>query len=47
MPLKFQIQKYFEKDDLLQRTLDYLENLKSNTITNFVQGKLWKKKKRF
>lgn len=45
MPLKFQFKAFFEKNNLLKPTLDYMKNLEVNSgLTNFVQGELWKEK---
>lgn len=45
-PLKFQFQKYYEKDDMLDQTLKLYDNLISddNFLSNFIQGSLWKDK---
>lgn len=45
MPLKFQFKKFFEKDELLEKTLNRIQLLRrTNKLTNFVQGKLWEAK---
>lgn len=48
MPIQFQMKKFFEQNDLLVNTLKFIKSLEeSSKIENFVQGKLWKKKKEF
>lgn len=49
LPLRFQFKKVFEKEYFLKSHLDYMDELykahvNSSTISNFIQGKLWKKK---
>lgn len=45
MPLSFQFRKFFEKDNLLKHTLDYMDVIyNSKKFTNFIQGELWKSK---
>lgn len=45
MPLKFQFKHFFEKEGLLENTLNHMKHLQTGTkLTNFVQGELWKKK---
>lgn len=45
MPLKFQIKTFFEKNNLLQPTLDFVKSFEINDkLRNFVQGELWKEK---
>lgn len=46
MPLKFQFKTFFEKNNLLQNTLNYITFLQQNNVklSNFVQGELWKQK---
>lgn len=46
-PLKFQFQKYYEKNDILIQTLQLYDNLnisEDNLLCNFIQGSLWKYK---
>lgn len=48
MPIEFQIQKLFEMPDVLNNTLQFIDELKTSTnttIKNFVQGSLWKSKR--
>ncbi|KAB0803133.1 hypothetical protein PPYR_00103 [Photinus pyralis] len=47
MPLTFQMKKIFSEHNNLQKTLDCISNIKcsnDNTITSFIQGKLWPEK---
>ncbi|KAK4872028.1 hypothetical protein RN001_016152 [Aquatica leii] len=45
MPLKFQMKSFFERNNLLQPTLDYMKSFQNNDkLTNFVQEELWKEK---
>lgn len=45
MPLKFQMKAFFERNNLLQPTLDFMKSFEQNdTLINFVQGELWKEK---
>jgi len=47
LPLKLQFKKYFEHGENLKNQLNKLKKLQlnnDNSITNFVQGKLWKQK---
>lgn len=45
MPLKFQIRKMLEKDDLLKNMLTYMNSLSNDKkVKNFIQGELWKEK---
>ncbi|CAH1736352.1 unnamed protein product [Aphis gossypii] len=46
-PLKFQFQKYYEKNDMLIETLNLYDSLNisdDNFLSNFIQGSLWKDK---
>lgn len=46
MPIKFQIKKYFELNNLLNETLKHMDNIvKSNEVTNFINGEIFQKKK--
>lgn len=44
-PVEHQIKSFFELPNVLRSTLDYMKDLDqpSSKVTNFVQGKLWKK----
>lgn len=45
MPLRFQLRKFFEKDNLLKHTLELMDVIYNSTkFTNFIQGELWKNK---
>lgn len=46
MPLKFQFTKFFQKDRLVERTLQHIKKLENSKteLSNFVQGSLWKEK---
>lgn len=47
LPLKFQFQKFLEKNNnfnKMQHALEYFKNQKEKTFENFVQGSLWEKK---
>lgn len=45
MPLKFQFKAFFQKNNLLKHSLNYMNSLEvNNKLTNFIQGELWKEK---
>lgn len=49
MPIKFNLKHFFELPDVFTETMkymDYLENTESDKIENFIQGSVWKEKKR-
>lgn len=46
LPLKFQFQKIFERDDLLLKTIKKMEEISKSSynLNHFIQGQLWKEK---
>lgn len=47
MPIQFQFKKFFESDSLLNDTIDHIKVLENSSgLTNFIQGDLWKQKKK-
>lgn len=47
-PLEFQLKKYFELPGILDAFLDYSNTCSTKTkYTNFINGELWKQKKRY
>lgn len=45
MPLKFQLQTFFELPHVYERTIQNMESIKcSSYLENFINGRLWKKK---
>lgn len=46
MPLEFQFQKLFEKNKYIDEVLEHIKTTENQpSLTNFVQGELWQKKK--
>lgn len=54
LPLKFQFQNYFEKNDNLEKMLDFIEDVSNdhhisdddNILKNYINGESWKEKKK-
>jgi len=46
MPLKFQFKAFFERNQLIKPTINYMKYLEQNNVklTDFVQGELWREK---
>lgn len=51
MPIEHQIKSYFQTENILEGTLNYISELEASfdehgIVTNFVQGQLWQEKKK-
>lgn len=46
LPVKFQFQKYLEKDNNLEKMLNYIESssINNENLNNFTSGELWRDK---